>query len=47
MARTFALIIAPIEPILQLASRSNETVWNAPKHYETHQIMSLQSNGVD
>ena len=26
---------------------SNETLPNAPKHYETHQNMSLWSNGVD
>ena len=25
---------------------SNEIVWNAPKHYETHQNMILGSNGV-
>ena len=37
MARTFALI-APVQPILQLASGSNETIQNAPTHYETHQI---------
>ena len=28
-------------------SCSNETLPNAPKHYETHQNMSLWSNGVD
>ena len=36
MARTLALI-APVQPILQQASCSNETIQNAPKHYETHQ----------
>ena len=46
MARTFALI-APFQPVLQLASCSNETIQNAPKHYETHLNMSLGSNGVD
>ena len=46
MARTFALI-APVQPVLQLASCSNETIQNAPKHYETHLNMSLGSNGVD
>ena len=46
VARTFALI-APVQPVLQLASCSNETIQNAPKHYETHQNMSLWSNGVD
>src|SRR6185295_14495431 len=25
----------------------NETIQNAPKHYKTHQFMSLASNGVD
>jgi len=44
VARTFALI-APVQPVLQLALCSNETIW--PKHYETHQNMSLGSNGVD
>jgi len=46
VARIFALI-APIRPILHRVSSSNETVSNAPKHYETHQNMSLGSNGVD
>ena len=46
MARTFALI-APVQPVLQLASCSNETIRNAPKHYEMHQVMSFGSNGVD
>ena len=46
VARTFALI-APVQLVLQLASCSNETIQNAPKHYETHQNMSLGSNGVD
>ena len=40
VARTFALI-APVQPVLQLASCSNETIQNAPKHYETQQYMSL------
>ena len=43
--RTFALI-APVQPVLYLASCSNETIQNAPKHYETKQYMSLGSNGV-
>ena len=34
VARTFALI-APVQPILHQASCSNETIQNAPKHYET------------
>ena len=46
MARTFALI-APVHPISHRASLSNETIQNAPKHYKTHQFMSLASNGVD
>ena len=46
MARTFALI-APIQPVLQRVSCSNETLPNAPKFYETHQNMNLGSNGVD
>src|SRR6185436_9177111 len=29
------------------SSCSNETIQNAPKHYKTHQFMSLASNGVD
>ena len=46
LARTFALI-APVQPVLHQASCSNETIQNAPKHYETHQNMSSPSNGVD
>ena len=46
VARTLALI-APVQPILQQASCNNETIHNTPKHYETHQNMSLGSNGVD
>ena len=46
MARTFALI-APVQPILHRVSCSNEMVPNAPKHYETHQNMSLGPDGVD
>ena len=46
VARTFALI-APVHPILHRVSRSYKTIPNAPKHYETHQNMSLGSNGVD
>ena len=43
---TFALI-APVHPILHRVSCSNEMVPNAPKHYESHQNMSLGSDGVD
>ena len=46
MARTFALI-APVKPILHGVLCSNETTQNAPKHYETHQNLSLGSNGMD
>jgi len=46
VARTFALI-APVRPVLLRVSCSYETIPNAPKHYETHQNMSLGSNGVD
>ena len=46
VARTFALI-APVLSVLQQVSCSYETIPNAPKHYETHQNMSLGSNGVD
>ena len=45
-ARNFALF-APAQPVLYRASCSNETIQNAPKHYKTHQFMSLVSNGVD
>ena len=46
MAQICALI-APVQPILQQVLCSNERLQNAPKHYETHQNMSLESNGVD
>ena len=46
MARTSALI-APVQHILHRVSCRNETLPNAPKYYETHQNMSLGSNGVD
>ena len=46
MARTFALN-APVQYVFQQVSFSYETIPNAPKHYETHQNMSLGSNGVD
>ena len=44
MARTCALIL-PFQPALHRLSCINETIQNAPKHYEMHQIMSLGSNG--
>ena len=40
MARTSALI-APVQPVLHQASCSNETIQNAPKHYEMQQYMSV------
>jgi len=43
---TFAFI-APVQPILHRVSCTNKMVQNAPKHYETHQNMSLRSDGVD
>ena len=43
--KNFALI-APVQTVLHQASWSNETIQNAPKHYETQQYMSLGSNGV-
>src|SRR6185369_11437875 len=46
VAQTFALI-ALVQPVLQRVSCSYETIPNASKHYETHQNMSLGSNGVD
>ena len=46
MARTFALI-APVWRILQQVLCNSETVPYAPKRKETHQKMSLGSNGVD
>ena len=46
VARTFALI-ASVQPISHRVPSSNETIQNAPKHYKTHQFMSLASNGVD
>ena len=46
MAQTSALI-APVQPVLHRVSCSNKTLPNAPKHYETHENMSLGSNVVD
>ena len=46
MARTFTLN-APVHPVLHRVSCSYEKIPNAPEHYETHQNMSLESNGVD
>ena len=46
VAQTFALI-TPVHTVLHRVSCSYETITNAPKHYATHQNMSLGSNGVD
>ena len=46
MAQTCALI-APVQPVLHQVLCSDETLTNAPKHYEMHKNMSLGSNGVD
>jgi hypothetical protein len=46
VAWTFALI-ALVHPVFHRVSCSYEMIPNAPKHYETHQNMSLGSNGVD
>ena len=46
VARAFALI-ALVHPVLHRVSCGYETIPNAPKHYATHQNMSLGSNGVD
>ena len=46
VAQTFALI-APVWPVLLRVLCGSEVVPNAPKRKETHQNMSLGSNGVD
>ena len=46
VARALALI-APIHTVLHQVSCGYERIPNAPKHYATHQNMSLGSNGVD
>ena len=46
VAHIFALI-APVHTILHRVSCSYKTIPNAPKHYTTHQNMSLGSNGAD
>jgi hypothetical protein len=46
MPRASALIL-PFQPGLHRLLCSNETIQNAPKHYEMHQIMSFGFNGVD
>ena len=44
MPRTCALFL-PFQPTLYRVLCINERIQNAPKHYKTHQNMSLQSNG--
>ena len=46
MAQTCALS-APVQLVLQRVSCSNEMIPNQPRHYKTHQSMSLGSDGVD
>ena len=46
VAQTFVLI-APVHPVLHRVWCSYERIPNAPKHYATHQNMSLESNGAD
>ena len=43
----FCILIAPVQYVLQQVSCSYEMIPNEPKHYETHQNMSLGSNRVD
>ena len=44
--RTFSLI-APVHSVLHRVSCSYEMIANVPKHYATHQNMSLRSNVAD
>ena len=46
MAQTCALI-APVQPVLHRVSCSNETLTNAPKHYENAPKHEFGSDGVD
>ena len=46
VARTFELT-APVHTVLHRVSCSYEMIPNAPKHYTTHQNLSLGSNGAD
>ena len=46
LARSFALIVR-VRPVLHRVSCSKKMIPNAPKHYETHQNMTLGSNAVD
>ena len=40
-------LITSVQPKLHRVSYSNETIPNAPIHYDTHQKKSLLSNGLD
>ena len=40
-------LIAPVHPKLLSVLYINKMIRNAPEHYETHQNLSLGSNGVD
>ena len=42
---TNCALIAPVQPVLDRVSCSNETLPNTTKHYKTHTNMSLGSNG--
>ena len=44
---TTCALIAPLQPVLPRVSSINETLPSAPKHYETHQNMSLGSDWVE
>ena len=44
MAWTFVLI-APVQYVLHQLSCTYETILDAPEYYETHQNISLGSNG--
>ena len=46
MARTLVLI-EPVQYVLKQVLCRYGTIPNAPKYYETHQNISLGSNGVD
>ena len=46
VAQTFALI-ATVRPILHRVLCSYEMITNVAKHYETHENLSLGSNGLD
>ena len=46
VARAFTLIEL-LHPILHRVSCGYETIPNAPKHYEMHQNMRIEANGID